>query len=323
LPAVVGAAAGPLRVGADQVELLSDGARAAERLREAIDQARERVRAEIYEIDRADIVAAVLRALAHGVTVQVISDPTVPGNARSLDAIGRAGAEVRFFPDGARQIDHVKLLVVDGRAAFFGGMNWGAHSYLNHDFEVALSGPSVEQLSALFEADLSRTGALLAGPDVVRVPPGARPLEIISTWPDDQIGPAVMRALAGARRFVFIEMYVLTDHQALEDLVAAARRGVAVFVLLDPGQDLNQAALVRIRAGGGAARFYRSSGEKLHAKAMVVDGAEIIVGSANWTRSGFTRNHELDADIRDAAIANAALARMELDWRASGELSER
>ena len=92
---------------------------------------------------------------------------------------------------------------------------------------------------------------------------------------------------------------------------------MAVRVLLDPGQPLNRRALVRLAGGGALARFYRSSGEKLHAKAMVVDGHALVVGSANWTSSGFTRNHELDAILDSPTLAQAALQRMEADWRAS------
>jgi phosphatidylserine/phosphatidylglycerophosphate/cardiolipin synthase-like enzyme len=63
--------------------------------------------------------------------------------------------------------------------------------------------------------------------------------------------------------------------------------------------------------------YYHSHGELLHAKAMVVDGERLIVGSANWSRSGFTRNHELDAEFSSPSLAQTALAAMEADWRAS------
>jgi phosphatidylserine/phosphatidylglycerophosphate/cardiolipin synthase-like enzyme len=59
------------------------------------------------------------------------------------------------------------------------------------------------------------------------------------------------------------------------------------------------------------------SGEKLHAKAMVADSRRLIVGSANWTSSGFLHNHELDAVIESARLASQALTRMEADWAAS------
>jgi phosphatidylserine/phosphatidylglycerophosphate/cardiolipin synthase-like enzyme len=50
---------------------------------------------------------------------------------------------------------------------------------------------------------------------------------------------------------------------------------------------------------------------------MEVDRLRLIVGSANWTSSGFRHNHELDAAIESAPLASEALARMESDWKAS------
>ena len=109
----------------------------------------------------------------------------------------------------------------------------------------------------------------------------------------------------------------MTDSGAIAALADAARRGVRVFVLFDPNQDLNQLAAPRLRQAGVHTRFYRTSGEKLHAKAMVVDVHRLLVGSANWTNSGFLHNHELDAVIESRGLASQALARMEADWVAS------
>jgi cardiolipin synthase len=97
-------------------------------------------------------------------------------------------------------------------------------------------------------------------------------------------------------------------------LQEASRRGVSVQVLFDPGQDLNQAAMLQLRSAGVACRFYRTSGELLHAKTAVIDGEVLVIGSANWTASGFRHNHELDAVLRSPALASAVAARMDLDW---------
>jgi phosphatidylserine/phosphatidylglycerophosphate/cardiolipin synthase-like enzyme len=51
---------------------------------------------------------------------------------------------------------------------------------------------------------------------------------------------------------------------------------------------------------------------------MVVDLHQLLVGSANWTNSGFLHNHELDAVIESASLACQALTRMEVDWKMSG-----
>jgi cardiolipin synthase len=313
--AAAAAAAGPVAVGTARVELLADGAEAMARMVALVAAARARVEAEIYEFDRRELVEAMVAARRRGVAVAVVADPTVSTNAKALDRLRAAGAEVRLFPTGAGQIDHVKLLVVDGLAAVFGGMNWGSRSYLNHDFDVAVTGTPVALLDWILANDLVRSGNVELRPPAR--PPDDPGLRLATTHPAADIRPLVLEAIGAARAYVFVEMYVITDGPALAALEQAARRGVATWILLDPGQPLNQAAAVRLREARVAVRFYHGSGEKLHAKAMVVDGGRLLVGSANWTSSGFGHNHELDALIDSPEVAAAALRRMEADWAVS------
>jgi len=166
-----------------------------------------------------------------------------------------------------------------------------------------------------FAADLVRSGQPAAAVTAPEALPGEP--TVLTSFPGEEIGRAVVSALENAHRSIKLESFVLTDKTTLRALEDAARRGVAVQALFDPGQDLNQAAVARLRPAGVQCRFYRSSGEKLHAKAAVVDGELLVVGSANWTASGFRHNHELDAVLRSRVLAAAVAARMELDWRAS------
>jgi cardiolipin synthase len=306
---------GPVSLGPNRVELITDGASAAGRLRQAMGSARETIEAEIYEFDRGDYADALLASLARGVRVVLIEDPSVGVNAGTAARLRAAGAVVTIFPDRRRQIDHVKLLIVDGRTAIFGGMNWGSRSWRNHDFDVAVSGPVVAHLESIFARDLIASGGRATMPPPP--PPDPAQLSLVTTYPEDQVRPAVLDAIAGARRSIFIEMYVMTDSLTIMALADAAKRGVPVFVLFDPNQDLNQLAATRLSQAGVQTRFYRTSGEKLHAKAMVVDLQRLVVGSANWTSSGFLHNHELDAVIESPGLASQALARMEADWAAS------
>ena len=113
----------PVLVDSNRVELLTDGFGALQRLKMGVSRARATIEAEIYEFDRADLASAMEAALARGVKVTLIEDPSVSVNAATAARLRGAGAHVRIFPDQARQIDHVKLLIVDGATAIFGGMN--------------------------------------------------------------------------------------------------------------------------------------------------------------------------------------------------------
>jgi cardiolipin synthase len=305
---------GPVSVGSNRVELLTDGAAAVSRLRTESRRAKATIEAEIYEFDRADLASDLEAALGRGVRVTLIEDPTVSVNAATAARLRQAGAEVRIFPVQPRQIDHVKLMIVDGAVAIFGGMNWGSASWRNRDFDVAVEGPMVRHLEAIFAADLVRSGGRSA---ITKPPPDDDAARLLTTYPEPQVRPWVLDAIATARDSIFVEMFVMTDTEAIAGLRDAARRGVNVFVLFDPNQDLNQLAATGLRQAGVHTRFYRTSGEKLHAKAVEVDERRLLVGSANWTSSGFLHNHELDLLVESPTLASDALERMEADWRAS------
>ena len=315
------AAGGPVavmasvRLGRDDVQVFTDGGAATDALIAAVNGAQHTVDAEIYEFDRAELVQAFLAAISRGVRVRMIGDPTVPVTVTTGHRLVAAGALVAMFPVVTAQIDHVKLLLVDGTVAYFGGVNWGAVSYRNRDYELRLSGPGVQHLEHVFTLDLQRSGKVVS-PVADASAIGNEP-RLVTSFPDDEIGQAVVAALRGARRSIELEMFVMTDVDTIRALQDAARRGLHVQVLFDPGQDLNQAAMVQLRAVGVFCRFYRTSGELLHAKTAVIDGEELVIGSANWTASGFRHNHELDAVLHSRPLAAAVAARMDADWKAA------
>ena len=101
-------------------------------------------------------------------------------------------------------------------------------------------------------------------------------------------------------------------------LPSAARRGVHLRVLLDPTQPQNATAFGLLEPAGAAVRFYRQVGDELlHAKLGIFDAAITLFGSCNWSRSGFTRNHELDLLVREPQLARTFLSRMAQDWAVS------
>jgi phosphatidylserine/phosphatidylglycerophosphate/cardiolipin synthase-like enzyme len=59
-------------------------------------------------------------------------------------------------------------------------------------------------------------------------------------------------------------------------------------------------------------------GSKLHAKAALFDGRRLLLGSANWSQSGLSVNHELDLQSDDTQAAAAFARRFEQDWSTSG-----
>jgi phosphatidylserine/phosphatidylglycerophosphate/cardiolipin synthase-like enzyme len=308
------APASPAVDGADTVTVLRSGEASFTALRSLIDGAAATIEVEVYEFGRADLAAALVRARVRGVAVTVIDDPSETATAATALGLRAAGVDVLDYPIRARMIDHVKLLVVDSTAAVVGGINWGAGSAANHDFDVVVRGPAVANLGRVFARDLVTCGRRQEVPEALADPA----LIVGATLPGAEILPMVLGTIAGARRTLEVAMYTLTDSAAVAAMEAAMLRGVAVRVLLDPSERPSDPSAASLRAHGVAVRLYASSGELLHAKVAIADSASVILGSANWTVSGFEHNHELDVAIPgDTAIAAAFEQQFDSDWAAS------
>ena len=276
---------------------------------ELIDSAQTRVLVEMYELGRGEIVASLGAAKARGVAVRVITDPTVTASRESAGQLDALGVAERAYPvdDARHQIDHVKLLIADGQAAV-GGMNWGRHSERNHDYVLqSRVVADVDRLALVFEQDWA-----LAGGHPAPLPAWSGP--VAQTSPGSGIRILLDAGLRRAAFRVLAEVYTLTDPAVISQLALARRRGADVRVILDPNQEYNLHPFALLRAAGVEVRWYPvPRGALLHAKVGLFDG-ELVLGSANWTLSGFGVNHELDIETEDGAAVAAYLVRFESDW---------
>jgi phosphatidylserine/phosphatidylglycerophosphate/cardiolipin synthase-like enzyme len=301
-------------IGADTVRILPRGRTAFPVILQLIAGARTSVHVEMYEFGRDDLAAALEQARQRGVEVVLIDDPSVDVTRATSAELRAAGVDAIDYPVRRGMIDHVKLLVVDSSVAVVGGINWGAASDRNHDVDAEVTGPVAANLERVFLDDL-----VTCGRDVAERPvePDAAVL-VSTTLPGADIRPLALHVLESARHTLDLELYVLTDTTVVHAIERAHARGVRVRLLLDPSERPSDPAAVELAAAGVDVRLYRGSGEKLHAKLAVADGRDSIFGSANWTISGFERNHELDVEIPDStAVATDLTAMVDADWSAS------
>ena len=315
LTALIPVISRPITAGSDVLVPLPDGPSAFTAIGQVLREARHSIELELYEFQRLDLAAMLLDARDRGVTVTAIRDPSERSSTTVWAELEQGGVRVVAFPLERLTIDHVKLLIVDGTRAVVGGINWGTHSALNHDFDVLATGPVVANLERVFHMDLALAGEAA----VIPAPVADRVIQVLVTHPGDGIRAAALAALSAARHSVDIEMFVLSDRLVLDALVAAAHRGVHVRVLLDPSQPQNAASMAVLASAGALVRLYAQAGDELlHAKLAIFDDATVLFGSCNWSRSGFTRNHELDLFVHDSTMARTFLARVEQDWAVSG-----
>jgi phosphatidylserine/phosphatidylglycerophosphate/cardiolipin synthase-like enzyme len=185
---------------------------------------------------------------------------------------------------------HDKFAVLDDRAVWTGSANWSYNGLHKNDNDLLLlrGEPAARLFHAAFNALWHRKPRPPA-PATLETDGGDRLSVYFSPGYGEAALERIVRELDAAEREVWVAAFVLTHPRIVDALNAAARRGVAVRVLLERRNlpDSREEALVdRIEVREDA------NPAALHFKAMVLDARTVITGSFNFTRSAVTRNDE-------------------------------
>lgn len=328
----------------NQVTLLDGGDATYTAMLDAINAAKCSIALQSYIFDNdpvgRKIANALIEAQRRGVTVRVLIDAvganySLPPIVSTLHRAGVPTARFNASPwlfwrmPYANLRSHRKVLVVDGRIGFTGGMNirvrfTQTNKAPSRDTHFRFEGPVVQQLMAVFAHDWDFTtqeslaGATWFEPDLNHAP-GDTPVRCILTGPDRYIGSThkmLLGALAVAQHHVRIQSpYFLPDQPLIGALATAARRGVRVDIVVPGKNNLRMvdyamtAQLDQIIRTG--CRVWRARGTFDHSKLMTVDGAWSYIGSSNLDPRSLRLNFELDSEIYDRAMAQALSARMD------------
>ena len=298
---------------------------------EAIAAARHRIEFLTFVYWTGDIAERFVDALAEraraGVEVMVMLDGwgALPMPRELIDRMERAGAQVRWFRPLPRwrawQTDnrtHRKVLVCDGRIGFTGGVGiaeeWegaGDRPENWRDTHFRVQGPAVLALRGAFYEDwLERELTVAPALERVHDPgrPGALDAQVVPATAS--VGRSAISALHDAlivlarRRLRIATAYFSPTSDETERLVAAARRGVEVEVLI-PGPHIDKR--VSELAGSDAigplleagARFWRFQPTMLHTKLITVDGRLACIGSANFNHRSVAKDDEIAVNVLD------------------------
>ena len=345
----------PLTAG-NRVKLLHDGPATYQAMIAAITAARQHINMETYIFDDDEVgqrfVAALIAKQREGVQVTVIRDSvgTLSTPTEFFTEMTAAGIKVLEFNPvnpltskagwSLNQRDHRKLLIVDGRIAFMGGINissvYSSGSFRRaklkpdtlpwRDTDVQVEGPVVLELQKLFlETWTQQQGEALAtdtwfpqaqtlGREVVRA---------VGSSPEDPysfIYATLISAFRSAQSHIWLtNAYFVPDPQLVEALEQATARGVDVRLILPSRTDswlvlqASRAHYTRLLKAG--VRIYLRRDALLHVKTALVDGVWSTVGSTNLDWRSFLHNQELNVivlgddfgnQMREAFLKDAA-----------------
>ena len=275
---------------------------------------------------------ALRAAKGRGVEVRVLVDGIGSGYfspiKRRLDRLGVPAAQFMHSVLPWRMPflnlrSHKKILVVDGRVGFAGGLNISDLNLLaGHpktpvaDTHFRFEGPVVTQLLDVFAHDWSfATGEDIEGerwfPDPDEVEAGEILARVVTAGPDqdlEKIRSVLMEACACAQTSIKVMTpYFLPGAETVSALTLAALRGVRVDVIVPRRSDHRFVDLAMrahvaplIEAG---VRFWLGPAPFNHSKLMVVDKLWSFVGSSNWDMRSLRLNFEMNVEIYDEALA--------------------
>jgi cardiolipin synthase len=331
----------------DRYQVLRNGDQAFPAMREAIRDAARRISFEsfIYQDGAVgdQFTRELAAAAARGVDVRIVLDAY--GSAlseKSTKQLLDAGAHLVWFNtvrpwtlEETNYRTHRKVLVVDGRVGFTGGLgladHWTGHAQDPsrwRDTHFRIVGPAVRGLEAAFYENWLESGGRSTpelDPEEARQASGAQSVVIWSnpTGGAGRVKLLFLLSIAGARRQIDIQSpYFVLDASTRWSLDQARKRGVRVRVLTEgdqtdaqPVKDASRDAYQSLIDAGY--ELYEYQPTMMHVKAMVVDGVWSVIGSANFDNRSLELNDELTVGVHAGDFATELLQDFEADLKRS------
>ena len=344
---------GPAILPGNRVTALQNGDQIFPSMLEAIRGARESITFETYIYWSGNIGQQFSDALCNraqaGVKVRVLLDwlGSDKIDDRYLMAMKAAGVEVeRYHPlrwynlSRLNHRTHRKLLVVDGRIGFTGGVgiadSWtGNGTAKDHwrDSQYRIEGPAVAQMQAAIGDNWMKTEArVLFGSEYYPelTPKGPSRAQVFKSSPDEgseSVRLMYLLSIASAAKSLRLEAaYFVPDDLAIETLVAARKRGVTIEIIV-PGPETDS----EIVQGASRSRWaplldagvliYEYQPSLYHCKVLIVDDVWVSVGSTNFDNRSFRLNDEANLNVYDAVFAEEQVTVFDSDKRVSRRLT--
>lgn len=351
-PAYLGAiVAGPVTRGG-RFEVLTNGVEIMPAMLEAIRAARERIVFETYVFTDGEygrqFSAALADAARRGVMVNLLLDAIgAKGIGDANERLMReSGVSIAWFnPIRLSQLQeingrtHRKILVVDGKVGFTGGVGvadyWAGDADSKdswRDTHFRIEGPPLRYLEACFyENWIESAGVVMpileepqeALPNAVEGDDTTAPVSI-PVWSSpvgghNGVKKLYLLSIAAAERTLDIQTpYLVPDESTSWVLADAAARGVRIRLLVEGDQ--TDAKAVKY-AGRNAyepllqagVEIYEYQPTMMHTKAMIVDGAWSVIGSSNFDNRSFELNDENNIGVADPVFAARLTADFEQD----------
>jgi cardiolipin synthase len=345
---------GPPFIERNKVQTLLNGDEIFPSMLQAIDDAKSTITFESYiywsgEIGR-KFADALSKKAKQGVHVHLLLDwlGSEKLDEQEIQKMKDAGVEVEryhkphslnFFRINSRT--HRKILVVDGKVGFTGGVGiadeWTGNGEVPdkwRDTHYKIEGPVVAQLQAAFLDNWMKLRPQIHStpeyfPKLDEVPKGgysAQMFKSSSREGTSSVHVMYLLALAAAKKSILLESsYFVPDEVTIQEIIKARKRGVEVKVIV-PG-DLNDSAIVQhaskdvwgtmLEAG---VQIFEYQKAMFHCKVLIVDDFFVSVGSTNFDERSFSLNDEANLNVLSREFAGEQTGIFARDLKLSNEV---
>jgi cardiolipin synthase len=326
----------------NSVKLLVNGENKFPEVLKALREAKKHIHIEyyIYEDDKIGraIEDVLIQKAKEGITVRFIYDDFGSRSIRRklVKRLKKGGVKVFpfykvifiAFANRINYRNHRKIIVVDGKTAFTGGINVSdryinnsndTHKVFWRDTHLRIDGPGVQYLQYLFLCDWNFCAEDSVQPDEEYFPGekdfpanANKVVQIAASGPDSDT-PTIMFSLLQAinlatKEILITTPYFIPGNSLINALIIAALSGISVKLLV-PG--ISDSRLVNHAARSyyedllnAGVDIYQYKKGFVHAKTMVTDTSIAIIGTANMDQRSFDLNFEVNAIVYDPEIAN-------------------
>jgi cardiolipin synthase len=349
----MGVLLGPTILEGNRVDHLENGDQIFPAMLDAIRSAKKTVTFETYiywsgEIGKSFSEALCERAQA-GVKVHVLLDwvGSAKMDAPMVDGMKQCGVEVERYHEPAwynltrmNNRTHRKLLVIDGRVGFTGGVGiadqWSGDAQDEshwRDSHFRAEGPVALEFQAVFLDNwMKATGRVLHSaayfPKIENV--GKAPAQMFSSSPtggSESMQLMYLLSIAAASKSILLSSsYFVPDDRAIKALADAAKRGVRIRIIT-PGDKIDTEIVRRAsRARWGdllkaGVEIYEYQPTMFHCKVMIADGFLVSTGSTNFDNRSFRLNDEANLNVYDPAFAAEMTKVFEKDLASSRRIT--
>ena len=313
----------------NDVEIITEGARKYELLMRDLENAKESIHIQYFHFgaDKGarDVRDMLIKKAQEGVQVRFINENigNLPIIHRYYRSMKKGGVEViRFtgikeFLSTLNYRNHRKIVVIDGRVGYTGGMNINDHYFRKwRDTHLRIEGDAVAQLQLIFLNSWVTSGGKVPDdymhlfPEFERTP-GEKIVQVIADEPGLRFHPieaSYQWALMNAKDYFYIQTpYFVPTEPVMDALKGAARSGVDVRLMLPRKSDTafmgpaNKSFYKDCLLSG--IRIFERSGEFMHSKTFVSDDYLSSIGSANMDVRSFRVDFEDNAYLYDRELA--------------------